>query len=49
MELTKRISLSSVLTFTTSFGLDVGIYNMDSKIKEELMQSGWEIVSYLFA
>ena len=49
MELTKRISLFSVLTFIISFGLDVGIYNMDSKTNEELMQSGWEIVSYLFA
>ena len=47
MELTKRINLSSVLTFTTSFGLDVGIYSMDSKIKEELIHSGWEIVSCL--
>ena len=49
MELTKRINLSSVLTFTTSFGLDVGIYSMDSnmKIKEELIHAGWEIVSCL--
>ena len=49
MELTKRINLSLVLTFTTSFGLDVGICSMDPniKIKEELIHSGWEIVSCL--
>ena len=49
MELTNRINLSSVLTFNTSFGLDVGICSMDpiKKIKEELIHSGWEIVSCL--
>ena len=49
MELTNRINLSSVLTFNTPFGLDVGICSMDpnKKIKEELIHSGWEIVSYL--
>ena len=47
MELTNRINLSSALTFNISFGLDVCNMDHNKKIKEDLIHSGWEIVSYL--
>ena len=47
MELTNRINLSSALTFDISFGLDVCSMDHNKKIKEDLIHSGWEIVSYL--
>ena len=47
MELTNRINLSSALTFNISFGLDVCSMDPNKKIKEELIHSGWEIVSCL--